>query len=84
MDRTALYLGILATLEIEMDNSTRGKYATMFYKLYHIRDMIIMVQDMTISDRELSAEYSPVINQMCKRLIEKLDMKLSSSENYCS
>lgn len=80
MDRTVLYLGILASLSSDMDDETAGEYVNYKYKLLRIDSIISLMQDAIVHDKGISKEYWSGLYRKCINLRDKITDKLEKLE----
>lgn len=80
MDRTVLYLGILASLSSDMDDETAGEYVNYKYKLLRIDSIINLIQDAIVHDKGIPKEYWSGLYSKCEKLRDKITEKLEKLE----
>lgn len=72
MDRTVLYLGILASLSSDIDDKSAGEYVNYKYKIMRIDNIVNLMQDAVVNDKGISEEYWAGLYRKCISIREKI------------
>ena len=80
MDRTALYLGLLASLNEDIEDESAGEYVNYKYKLLRIDSITNLIQDAVVHDKGLHKESWSSLYRSCNIIRDKITDKLEKLE----